>query len=359
MLGISIKMVEGEKMEKVLRFKRFLVIFCFLIYLFLFPSIAISTPDIPDNNLAYPVLIVGNSTTGSGFLYNKADCTYLITARHVLFSETSITVPLQYSIPTSLKHRAYLQKEKDKDPVLIFYGVMSASERDELIKAAPSDSYFKFNDAFEELYKKSQKLELRNNKISLLSYATKDSGGPGRNLLVIDVPKLFKNGMIKYHPTQDVAFIKIATPFQKDGKDMLAPNEGVADKGVKALLGLSSDNFKLFKDVIVGNEVFVFGYPVSITQIDPWTDIKIPLLRKGIIAGKNDELKAIILDCPVFFGNSGGLVIEKEQVGFQIFLKAIGIISQYVPFQGDWFQNSNYSIVVPMDFIEDLITESK
>ena len=105
----------------------------------------------------------------------------------------------------------------------------------------------------------------------------------------------------------------------------------------------------------VGNEVFVFGYPASITDVNPWLDVKLPLLRKGIIAGKNESLSAIILDCPIFDGNSGGLALEAEKQDFKIVYKAIGVVTNYVPYQKEWTQNSGYSIVVPMDFVEDLI----
>jgi hypothetical protein len=81
------------------------------------------------------------------------------------------------------------------------------------------------------------------------------------------------------------------------------------------------------------------------------------LLRKGIIAGKNDVLKAIILDCPIFYGNSGGLVIEVETMSLgNINYKAIGLITNFIPYNKIWLQNSGYSIVVPMDFVEELIT---
>jgi hypothetical protein len=66
---------------------------------------------------------------------------------------------------------------------------------------------------------------------------------------------------------------------------------------------------------------------------------------------------AIILDCPAFFGNSGGLVIEVERTSLtETKYKAIGLITEFVLYEKNWFQNSGYSIVVPMDFVEELIT---
>ena len=106
----------------------------------------------------------------------------------------------------------------------------------------------------------------------------------------------------------------------------------------------------------MGNQVFVFGYPTSITGINPWLDLRLPLLRRGIVAGINNELKAVILACPTFQGNSSGLVVEVERTFLTgIKYRAIGLITNLIPYQTDWIQNSGYSVVVPMDFVEELI----
>jgi len=336
---------------------RFGILFFFTI-LFLLPSgTSQSFPDLPEDNLAYPVLLMSKEVTGSGFFYNKDDATYLITARHVLFKETSLRVPDRFVVPTPLRHKFYWQEDKvKKEFILNFYGVMSESERDELMKAAPKSDHFNFNKAIDLLYKESQKLKLRSNEITLFSYATKLYGG-GVNEIEVQLTNLFKSGQIKYHPSQDIAFIRIGIPRKDAGQDSKKFLEGITQKQGKGSVGLEKDNFKLLKDVDPGNPVFVFGYPTSITKIDPWLDIKLPLLRKGIIAGKNEVLKAIILDCPAFYGNSGGLVIEAEKTPVdKIKYTAIGLITNFVPYEKDWFQNSGYSVVVPMDFVEELVT---
>src|SRR5271169_2963059 len=49
-------------------------------------SFAASQRAIPDDNLAYPVLItLKNGSTGSGFFLNTDKAVYLVTAKHVLF----------------------------------------------------------------------------------------------------------------------------------------------------------------------------------------------------------------------------------------------------------------------------------
>jgi len=127
---------------------------------------------------------------------------------------------------------------------------------------------------------------------------------------------------------------------------------------------------KIYKDVLVGNEAFVFGYPTSIGLKEiPQINYIRPLLRKGTIAGKNDKMKTIILDCPTYYGNSGGPVVEVERIGaFNTQFRVIGLISQFVPFAEIWINatqkysykqlsNSGYTIVIPIDFVIELINQ--
>jgi hypothetical protein len=93
------------------------------------------------------------------------------------------------------------------------------------------------------------------------------------------------------------------------------------------------------------------------------------LLRKGIIAGKNPSRRTIILDCPSYYGNSGGPVVQAERLGLgKTEFKIIGIVSQFVPFKETWvnvthkmshweISNSGYTVVMPIDLVLDLIRE--
>jgi hypothetical protein len=79
------------------------------------------------------------------------------------------------------------------------------------------------------------------------------------------------------------------------------------------------------------------------------------------VAGENLLTHSIILDCPVYFGNSGSPVIEIDHDasgGRGVW--TIGVVSQYVPYAngGKTFTimaNSGYSVVVPMDYVLELI----
>lgn len=333
-----------------------ILLFCISLLLS-FHATSYSNPDIPDDNLSYPVLLMSKNGSGSGFFYNKDDATYLITARHVLFKETIVCVPERFSVPKSLRHKLYISENKpDKEFILTFYGVMSQEEKEELKMVAQATDSLKYKQAIKELYKNSQNLKLRTDKMTLFSIVPSRFGGKGINEIELNLSKLVENEHIGYHPSHDVAYIRIGIPKKIEEQDQIGLVRGVTKKQGKGFVGVEKDNFKLLKDVYVGNQVFVFGYPTSISAINPWLDIGLPLLRKGIIAGINNELKAIIIDCPVFQGNSGGLVIEAEKTSFtEIKYKAIGVITNLVPYRQKWIQNSGYSVVVPMDFVEELI----
>lgn len=264
-------------------------------------SMAASQQEIPDDNLAYPVLItLRNGDTGSGFYINTSKEIYLVTAKHVLFSPNG-----------------------------------------KLLDVA----------------------------LELLSYS-KDPSDPTRNLLTLDLSVLQSDGNIKPHASEDVAVIKICT-ISGDLRPATAGTEGHSifpvpgvtfkEQSKGGVLGANLDAIKLFGQVLTGNEVIVFGYPTSLgLQQLPQIDIHRPLLRKGIVAGTNPEKRSIILDCPSYFGNSGGPAVELDREGFVTHLKIIGVISQYVPFADTgrsfmMLSNSGYSIATPMDFVLDLV----
>jgi hypothetical protein len=131
------------------------------------------------------------------------------------------------------------------------------------------------------------------------------------------------------------------------------------------LLGVALDSVKRFKDVLVGNDIVLFGYPNSIgLEKSPQFDSHRPLLRKGIVAGTDPSKPSIVLDCPSYFGNSGGPVLEVDRQVFQTRFSIIGVVSQYIPYVNSAssqtssiviFTNSGYSVATPMDFVLELI----
>lgn len=124
---------------------------------------------------------------------------------------------------------------------------------------------------------------------------------------------------------------------------------------------------KKIKDVLISNDVYLFGYPTSLgLKESPQFDFNKPLLRKGIVANIYKPQGTIILDCPSFPGNSGGPVVEVEQKGLQNHYKVIGVVIQFIPHVKKWinqtdgrvnteFINSGYSVAVSMDKVFETI----
>jgi len=135
--------------------------------------------------------------------------------------------------------------------------------------------------------------------------------------------------------------------------------------------GMYLKNTTQLEDVFIGNDVYVFGYHTSIglkrlLQFD-YTK---PLVRKGIVSGIYLQKGNIIIDCPVFNGNSGGPVIIGHLIGNgDIEYKIIGIVSQQIPYKEKWinpvnkitnihYYNSGYSVVIGVNLIFEMLREN-
>lgn len=268
---------------------------------------------IPDDNLAYPVLIILKNKAGatlafgSGVYLSTASAEYLVTAKHVIAD----------GLP------------------------------DETHKAAVPDLV-----------------------LQLVSYS-KDQPTQQRILLTVDFQMLLARGDVRAHKTRDVAAIKLGVlKEQPDHSLMTFFSPGVtkvqfADSG---LVSAGMVAVRKFDDVLVGNDAILYGYPVSLglpnsLQFDPLR----PLLRRAFIAGKDPEKHSLIVDGPVYRGNSGGPLFEIEPVqgpdihsppDLQFHL--IGIMTEFVPLTEQaadftMLLNSGYSIAEPMDYVLELI----
>lgn len=272
---------------------------------------------IPEDNLAYPVLLLMGNSSGSGFFLNTPTATFLVTAKHVLF-----------------------------DP---------ATNR------------------------------LRSDSLELISYP-REIKDVRRNVLALDLVVLKNGGNIKAHSSEDVVVIRVAsvTPAPAEigaQPNLVAPLQPNTVNGMLSFLpgvtvketvghfvGVSiKDGIKTFAEVLVGNDVMMFGYPTSLALIpNPKIDFQRPLLRKGIVAGEHPQQRSIILDCPSYQGDSGGPILELESEFPTQTYRVIGVMSAFVPFADTWknehfnyvnttLQNSGYSVVTPMDFVLELI----
>lgn len=260
---------------------------------------------LPSDNLNYPIRILAGTSSGSGFFIDTGDKNniYIVTAKHVL----------------------YYQDTNTKESKLF-------SEKIELIYNTFVDPY---------VYKPPQIFEL-------------------------DLIKLITDNLFKPHSSQDIVVIKIGK--RENGKISFVSGVNLLKSSEGSIVTYAFSDERTFEQVVISNEVFILGYPVSLSTIEmKQINYNLPLVRKGIVAGKNWDNKTLILDCPVYGGNSGGLALEIDDQTQKIHL--IGVIVQFVPFVEQWrninfpslyninYQNSGYSIVLPIDFISDLINE--
>lgn len=139
----------------------------------------------------------------------------------------------------------------------------------------------------------------------------------------------------------------------------------IIQEGILDVLSIDINNVENINDVEIASEVLLVGFPTSlIFQETKYFDISRPLLRKGIIAGFNQADNTFIIDCPSYYGNSGGpVLLVKEDNSLSI----IGLVSRYIPFMITWknnressithteFSNSGYSVCIPINAVINLI----
>lgn len=254
---------------------------------------------LPQDNLAYPVLITLNTgSMGTGCILNSDNGNYLVTAKHVLFNDQN---------------------------------------------------------------------NLNGATATLKSY-TPDLIDTDYTKFTVDLNQVLHDSNLVLHATHDVCLIRLTTIENTTTTHVTGVE--INNTSSRGVCGVRMNHTtKVFSDVLISNDVFIFGYPASIgLRNSPQFNSEMPLLRKGIVAGKNNSNSTIILDCPVYQGNSGGPVIEVEHMGNSISYKLIGIVAQFVPVEEKWqnlsfgivntqWSNSGYSIVIPVDFINDLMTQ--
>jgi V8-like Glu-specific endopeptidase len=210
-------------------------------------------------------------------------------------------------------------------------------------------------------------------KRATLTAYTGDPSDSGFSVLQIDLEQLNKRGLVLKHSTHDVAVAGIALDTVFNGRTAANFDKSVAVVKLDTigLYPVERRNTKSLNEVQVANEVVVLGYPTAlgIQNLPQQFDHRRPLLRKGIVAGKNATLGTLIIDCPTYKGNSGSPVIEIERSFVVDVFKVVGVVTEFIPFDERWVNrefglvmpfmtNSGYSVVVPMDRVFEL-TRSK
>ncbi|MFA6398350.1 MAG: trypsin-like peptidase domain-containing protein [Patescibacteria group bacterium] len=256
---------------------------------------------LPLNNLNYPIRLVIGISSGSGFFISYKSNIYLVTAKHVLYQEDLVT------------------------KASVAYG----------------------------------------DKLRILCYTlSKEKISDIPRIYEVDVQQVTKDKNLLVHDSVDLVILKLG--YLNDDNKGVKFSTGITkvQDSEGSIVNYDMDGSRKFDSVEITNDIFVLGYPSSVgveKQIDP----DFPLARKGIVAGKNLLNRTLILDCPVYGGNSGGLVLEINYEAHCIHL--IGIVVQFVPFVDIWenkkfpgllnktLQNSGYSIAIPVDYIYDLM----
>jgi hypothetical protein len=184
---------------------------------------------------------------------------------------------------------------------------------------------------------------------------------------LLDLACLISSRELRYSTNHDFALIRVEQldPTNRDRGTLLT---GIsvspvtpANTGTGPSSFDYSANTKPFQETGVGSDVFLFGFPSSLglpqmPQIDP----NLPLLRKGIVAGKNLKRRVLILDCPSYQGNSGGPVVTRETTSAYTKYIVLGVVTEWIPFSESWLNsrfpynnttlsNSGYSIAEPID----------
>lgn len=263
---------------------------------------------IPEDNLAYPVLLTLTTrlakALASGFFLNTPHATYLVTANHFL------------------------------------------AELDVLLRDPTTHEY------------------ISDDIITATSYS-RDPADNKRNSFILNLHTLQSDHHLQADAIADILVITIGTgtTLPPNQAPMTTPVAGVTVQEMTALgvVGVDIEGVKTFSQVLIGNDVIMYGYPTSlglatIPQINPDR----PLLRKGIVAGKNVQQHTLILDCPTYQGNSGGPVFEVDRDLMQMKFWLIGVAEQFVPYQTggptiNMVYNSGYAIASPMDAVLKMV----
>jgi hypothetical protein len=199
-------------------------------------------------------------------------------------------------------------------------------------------------------------------KLSSSPFAT----GEPDSLLTVNLGILESNKEVRVHSSHDVAVVRLARKNPVGGFDFDLRIVKPSSNPKHGFATISPNLIRRFADVTVAEDVFVFRYPTSIgLRQSPRFDYSKPLLRKGTVSALYSTAQTIILDSSVYFGNSGGPVMEVTRSADANDFKIIGIVSEMIPFLDVWenkrfnyttgnLSNSGYSVVEPVDFLIEL-----
>jgi len=189
------------------------------------------------------------------------------------------------------------------------------------------------------------------------------------NVFTIDLQQSRDSGYILVDAKNDAAVIFIAKKFG----DLLGYPETILKENRGRINLVSIELIKPYDAVEVGAHVFVMGYPTSIGLNAGLVESDKPLICKGAVAGFNEHTRRIVINAPVYHGNSGGPVFATYPMENRTCL--IGVVTDFVPYLSDVLKkeanqvktdsvravvnNTAFGIVTPADNILTLIRQLK
>jgi hypothetical protein len=256
--------------------------------------------ETPASYLVYPTLIEVAGTTGSGFHVYDDDSVYLVSARHVLFKDSISLFESPITFTSLDRHTLVKPVQKRLDSRILF--------ADDNLIGHPNPG-----------------IDIAVCRIGK-ARRVKEPGGAGFRVKA-------SNG------------VETITK----GKELLQT-------------GFNVKAFALSANIEPGEMIFSIGYPTSLARTDSALDRAYPLLRSGIVAGKPPSGK-LLIDCPTYPGNSGGVVIRsKSRNPIGVAVKNVGFTEKLFSSvdQSEVSQrrhNSGYTVVEPMDRVIEAIAE--
>jgi len=158
-----------------------------------------------------------------------------------------------------------------------------------------------------------------------------------------------------------------STPLKELRIDAKRPTNLVAEAcvsvlkhGIGPLVSVDVEAVGKLKSISLANDVYLLGYPTSLgMQQSSYYDFSKPLVRKGIVAGVDQNRSSFVIDCSSYPGNSGGPVVEHCSDGY---FRVVGVVSKYIPYETRWhsnrgdvvntdISNSGYTVCLSMDAV--------
>lgn len=249
---------------------------------------------------------------GSGVIAYYKDSIFLVTAKHVIWTNLEPQAPLRASMLVSLTHaKPYVPGKK---PVVLITDLVAADRAGDLRKH------------------------------------------PKRDIAVLRIQE-----------TRVTNGIATATRF-------LSHTQTRSEPGPLELSTANLEYSTKYDEANPGADVVFAGFPTSLglsraPQLGPHE----PLVMKSILSGKNPVQKTLIIGSPVYHGNSGGAVWKvSESFGqstnglvFNRSISLLGVMTQLIPYdQSRLYEQattnvnltvSGYSVAEPMDFVIELL----